>query len=52
MRSKLERACHEDYLGEVSSERAGEENNYFTEMCSGSEEGSYLRLIDFCITQL
>ena len=28
------------------------ENNYFTEMCSGSEEGSYLRLIDFCITQL
>jgi len=28
------------------------ENNYFTEMCSGSEEGSYLRLIDWCITQL
>ena len=25
---------------------------YFTEMCSGSEAGSYLRLIDFCITQL
>ena len=23
------------------------ENNYFTEMCSGSEVGSYLRLIDF-----
>ena len=23
------------------------ENNYFTEMCSGSEEGSYLRLMDF-----
>ena len=22
-------------------------NNYFTEMCSGSEEGSYSRLIDF-----
>jgi len=22
-------------------------NNYFTEMCSGFEEGSYLRLIDF-----
>jgi len=22
------------------------------EMCSGSEAGSYLRLIDFCITQL
>ena len=27
-------------------------NNYFTEMCSGSEAGSYLRLIDVCITQL
>jgi len=28
------------------------ENNYFTEKCSGSEAGSYLRLIDVCITQL
>jgi len=28
------------------------ENNYFTEMCSGSEAGSYLKLIYFCITQL
>jgi len=27
-------------------------NNYFAEMYSGSEEGSYLRLIDFYITQL
>ena len=27
-------------------------NKYFTEMCSGSEAGSYLRLVDFCITQL
>ena len=27
-------------------------NNYFTEMCSGSEAGSYVRLIDFCSTQL
>ena len=26
-------------------------NNYFTEMCSVSEAGSYLRLIDFCINQ-
>jgi len=25
---------------------------YFTEMCSGSEAGSYLRLIECCITQL
>ena len=27
-------------------------NNHFTEMCSGSEAGPYLRLIDSCITQL
>ena len=27
-------------------------NNYFAAMGSGSEAGSYLRLIDFCITQL
>ena len=27
-------------------------NNYFAEMCCGSEEGSYSRLIDLCITQL
>jgi len=27
-------------------------NNHFTEMCSGTEAGSYLRLIDPCITQL
>jgi len=26
--------------------------NYFTEMCSGSETGSYLRPIDSCITKL
>ena len=25
------------------------ENNYYTEMCSGSEACSYLRLIDLCI---
>jgi len=28
------------------------ENNYFTEMCSGSEAGSYLGIINFCNTQL
>ena len=28
------------------------EGNFFAEMLSGSEEGSYLRLIDLCITQL
>ena len=27
-------------------------NNYCTKTCSGSEKGSYLRLIDICITQL
>ena len=27
-------------------------NNHSTEMCSGSEAGSYLRPIDSCITQL
>ena len=27
------------------------QDNQFTEMCSGSEAGLYLRLIDFCITQ-
>ena len=27
-------------------------DNYFTEMWSCSEEGSYVRLIDVCITQL
>ena len=27
-------------------------NNHFTKMCCGTEAGSYLRRIDFCITQL
>ena len=27
-------------------------DNYFTEPSSGSEAGSYLRLVDSCITQL
>ena len=27
-------------------------NFHHAEMCSGSKEGSYLRLIDLCITQL
>ena len=25
--------------------------SYFTGMCSGSEAGSYLRLVDFCIAE-
>ena len=34
--------------GIVGMEWAGQfENNYFAEMCSGSETGSYLRPIDF-----
>ena len=28
------------------------DQSYFTEMCSGVEEGSYLRMIDVCFTQL
>jgi len=28
------------------------QNNHFAEMCCGTEAGSYLRLIDLCITQL
>ena len=28
------------------------ENNHLTEMCSGSEESSYVRRIGLCITQL
>ena len=28
------------------------QNLFHTEMCSGSEAGSYLRLVDICITQL
>ena len=34
------------------SRRSQLKKNCFTEICSGSEEGSYLRFIDFCITQL
>jgi hypothetical protein len=36
----------------ASRERNDAQNSYFTEMRSGSEAGSYLRLIDFGITQL
>jgi len=37
---------------EQQMQPAGGRNNHFTEMCSGTEAGSYLRLIDSCITQL
>ena len=32
---------------EVGGSRVGSAGNYFTEICSGSETSSYLRLIDF-----
>ena len=35
-----------------ASRREEFKNNHFTEMCCGTEAGSYLRLIDSCITQL
>jgi len=39
------------YADASAKVRSRFKNNYFTEKCSGSEAGSYLRLIDFCITQ-
>ena len=35
------------YLSLILGQVNGAVDNYFTEMCSGSEAGSYLRLIDF-----
>ena len=35
------------FFGQIDRDWAAFENNYFTEMCSGSEAGSYLRIIDF-----
>ena len=40
------------HLQELMVQVSGFENNYFTEMGSGSETGSYLRLVDSFITQL
>jgi len=40
-------------LGQVLNWHSSQfKNNHFTEMCGGTEAGSYLRLIDSCITQL
>ena len=39
----------ESYTDRYSSQF---KNNYFAEMWNGSQEGSYLWLIDWCITQL
>ena len=36
----------------LSAHSAASQVHYVAEMCSGSEEGSYLRLIVLCITQL
>ena len=36
----------------AGAKRSQFKNNYFTEVCSGSEAGSYVRRIDFCMTQL
>ena len=36
----------------ISEVRPTAPTPYFTDMCSGSEAGSYLRRIDACITQL
>ena len=44
--------CHRSTPLRTKDGSAQFKHNYFAEMCSGSEEGSYLRLIDLCITQL
>jgi hypothetical protein len=40
------------YQGVDGSTSYFQENNDYTEMCGGSEAGSFLRPIDLCITQL
>jgi len=54
--STPEGVCRESYPGLAKRELPHRyssycKDNYFTELCSGSEAGSYLRLIDSCITQ-
>ena len=48
------RDAHQSQLAWYQSRAMGGEfkNNHFTEMCCGTEAGSYLRHIDSCITQL
>jgi len=48
--TRWSRDCSE--LDETVERCSQFKNNYFAEMCSGSEEGSCLRLTDFFITQL
>ena len=52
--SELPLYRHDTYVESVVNFRrwCSRRVGYFTEICSGSEAGSYLRLIDFFITQL
>ena len=50
--TRPDRSSEETGRGPGRVVRRGFENNYLTEMCSGSEAGSYLRRIDFWVTQL
>ena len=43
----LEKLTAESHRAQQAEADAAQVNNYFTEMCSGSKAGSYLRLIDF-----
>jgi len=49
-RGRSGRALARNTIAACRNERC--KNNCFTEMRSGSEEGSYVRLMDGCITQL
>jgi len=48
----LENTLHPEGWTSVVQLSSQFEINYLAEMCSGSEAGSYLRLVDVCITQL
>ena len=52
LESNKERERERSNSTPVHAKSSVNDNNYFTDMCSGSEAGSYLRRIDFCITQL
>jgi len=47
----LRSACGSEAGSSVPRRALQFKNKYLTEMCSGSAEGSYLRLLDFCINQ-
>ena len=50
--SPLAYECGKSPSGKQFNDPFQFKNNHFTEMCFGSEAGSYLRLTDSCITQL